>query len=163
MMCLQNWLLLAIHIACSYFRSAILQENIARRISLKMVFDKYLVTSTCLRKAYLCSNSCISPTATRCGVYFLHGSRSCLRVFKENVRFWGARCPSPGGVPVVSRWCPSVPNTIFYFHLGVAQVAHVSQSLVCQGGGAVLVWYRVVGWNGCGVVWWCWSVIRSVF
>ena len=26
----------------------------------------------------------------------------------------------------------------------------------CWGGGAVL-------WNGCGVVWWCWSVIRSVF
>ena len=75
----------------------------------------------------------------------------------------GRSCPSPGGVPVVSRRCPSVPNTIFYFHLGVAQVAHVSQSLVCQGGGAVLVWCRVVGWNGCGVVWWCWSVIRSVF
>ena len=40
----------------------------------------------------------------------------------------------------VSRWCPSVPNTIFHFHLGVAEVFHVSQSLVCQGGGAVLVW-----------------------
>ena len=46
-----------------------------------------------------------------------------------------------GAVDVpVSRWCPSVLNTIFYVHLGVAQVSHVSQSLVCQGGGAVLVW-----------------------
>ena len=40
----------------------------------------------------------------------------------------------------VSRRCPSVLNTIFYVHLSVAQVSHVSQLLVRQGGGAVLVW-----------------------
>ena len=83
--------------------------------------------------------------------YMVH-VRDCVN-FKRMSDFGAVGVP----VPVVSLLCCGVPNTIFYFHLGVAQVAHVSQSLVCQGGGAVLVWYRVVGWNGCGVVWWCWS------
>ena len=67
--------------ACNSHRLLLLPVSHSPGKLLKMVFDKYLVTSTCLRKAYLCSNSFISPTATRCGVYFLHGSRSCLREF----------------------------------------------------------------------------------
>ena len=85
--------------------------------------------------ANLCKN--ISPMATGIGVYFLHGSRSSLRPFPENLRFWGGRGPSllsswcpggvwvsgcptlpfcwcPGGVPAVSR-CLGVP---VYFPLG---------------------------------------------
>ena len=50
-----------------------------------------------------------SPIATRFGVYFLHGSCSCLRPFSENVRF-GVSVFFPLGVPVVSRWCNGVPG-----------------------------------------------------
>ena len=43
-----------------------------------------IVTSISLREACRCS-SC-SPTATRSGVNFSHGSRSCSRPFSENLR-----------------------------------------------------------------------------
>ena len=82
-MCLRYW-------RVCYFRSAVLQEHhMAYLVEIWLLTviwrsPERVVTSISLREACHCS-SC-SPTATRSGVYFSHGSRSCSRPFSENLR-----------------------------------------------------------------------------
>ena len=172
MMCLQNRLLLVIHIACCYFRSAILQENITRRILLKMGFRQISRNEHLFAESVSLQQFLYFPNSHQVWGLLLTWFTFVPACILRECPILGRSVPQsrrcPGGVPVVSRRCPGAS---WRCPGGVPVVPqcpehHFLLSSWCRSGvprvpitgvpeGTVPYWCgRVVGWNGCGVVWW---------